>query len=480
MATAKLIGKIDETILSVLAKNTNIKDGGICNPAAYFGTTFHLLSSTIGIVANNNLGSNTSNATAVFKQLRSTLGDACVFTTNFQQATDAERAALDTFNNWFQDQEYGYINLSDLYERLLLLEFSIENNTVVSNAENQELNSIGSFYTPTPLADKIVELTLDNYIGKNTGIERFSASDKTPAQVAVVTDLLLHSTFADHSCGTGSFLLAILRYCKKHLPALAQKQLQQLVLNFSAIEADAIALEIAKIQVLEAVNGLELYAQVSKNFIHGNPLILPDATAIKGEFYHEFYYHNGLALEPHQIATCDVIVGNPPWGTATFDLPFFLHATFPQLMEIEDENEMDAALESLEDSHPALYHWLLMHDEANDLCMENIYNDERFEHSMLGGLQTNPLFTELADQLRTDRGTVGLLLKGSTLSNTQNKRLVQHLSERNRITARYDFINTNRIFNLAEDETFSILILGNSHTAEAIHQTGLTQLGEIA
>jgi len=454
-----IYSKASEAILTILIKQTRIQNDAICNPKAYFRTINHLISGVLEVVAARNLG----NEHPFFDKLT--------------KPTNFEKQALESFKLWYSSQEFKSVNLSDLHERMLLLEFPINNGQITAAKEN--LNSIGSFYTPIPLADKIVELTLDNYIRKNVGIERFSASDKTPEQVTAVVELLLNSTFADHSCGTGSFLLAILRYCKKHLPAAEQNQLQQVVLNFTAIEADSIALEIAKIQVLEAVNGLELYPELSMNFIHGNPLIKPDSTGIENEFYHEFYYHNGLAMEANQIPMCDVIVGNPPWGNANFDLPFFLNATFPKMMEIEDEREIEKALEELEDSHPELYDWLLMHDEANDLCIENIYNDNRFEHSMLGGLQTNPLFTELADQLRTNRGTVGLLLKGSTLSDSKNKRLIQHLSERNRITARYDFINTNQIFNIDVDEAFSILILGDVGSTKPIHQSGLTQLSEI-
>jgi hypothetical protein len=471
--------KTSEAVLSALTPQTKIKKGGICNPQEYFGTTYRLLSGVLGIVANNNLNSNTSSLSETFSQLESTLSKECVFVKNYRNSTITERAALENFNNWFEAQEYRQINLSDLYERLLLLEFSIQNETIISNEEKQGANSIGSFYTPVSLADKIVELTLDNYIFRNAGVPRFATSEKTTEQTQKVADLMRMSTFADYSCGTGSFLLAILKYAKNRLYD-SKDFLRTIALNFHAIEADSLSLEIAKLQVLDAISDFSFYSELSEKFIHGNPLIEPSNEYPTYKFYHEFYYQNDLALNRNQIRKCDVIVGNPPWGTVGFDLPYHFHLLYPELNTIEDETELETALGNLEETHADLYEWLLNHDEASDLAMEEIYNDNRFEHSSMGGLHTNVLFTELCDSLCTKNGTVGLLLKGSTLSGAINKRLVNYLSDRKRISARYDFINTNKIFNIDADEAFSILILGLNDSEDFIHTTGITKLSELA
>jgi|GEM_PF-1975816 len=476
----QIYNKTSETVLEVLTQQTKIKEGGICNPQEYFGTTYRLLSGILGVVVNNNnLNSKSNSLTETFNELQSTLSKECVFTSNYNNSTVSERAALESFNNWFAVQKYGRINLSDLYERLLLLEFSIQNETIVSNEEKQGANNIGSFYTPASLADKIVELTLDDYILRNTGIEKFAPSEKTIEQTQKVAELLRISTFADYSCGTGSFLLAILKYCKNHVDA-SKNLLETVALNFHAIEADSLSLEIAKIQVLNTIGDFSLYSELSKKFIHGNSLIEPSTEYPVYDFGHEFYYHNGLALERNQIPKCDVIVGNPPWGTVGFDLPYHFHLLYPELNKIEDETELETAVQNLVETHADLYEWLLKHDEASDLAIEEIYNDSRFEHSSMGGLQTNVLFTELCDSLSTKKGTVGLLLKGSTLSGAINKRLVNYLSDRNRISARYDFINTNKIFNIDAKEEFSILILRLNKSEGFTYKSSITKLSELS
>ena len=253
----------------------------------------------------------------------------------------------------------------------------------------------------------------------------------------------------------------------------------KIALNLFAIEADPLAIEIARIEVAAAINRLDLYSQIRQHFVHGNPLITPNEEIDALDFSFEFYNHGGLGIEPNNIPSCDVIVGNPPWGTVSFDLPYYLHLTCPKILALEAEDEVDQALEDLSFSHPNLYEFLLTHDEANDLTSEAIYDDERFQKSTMGGLQTNLLFTEFTDRLLTNRGTAGLILKGSTLSDSGNKRLWNHLANRNRVIARYDFINCNKIFNIDRTEEFSVLILGQGNSDETSYKKGLTDFEEI-
>ncbi|MCF8277798.1 MAG: hypothetical protein K9J17_13775 [Flavobacteriales bacterium] len=465
-------------ILTALKQEILVEDGAICQPSAYFASIHRMQSTVLGIVAEHNLNGPDSLAlNDVFQSLKGSLAGENTFTASFNLLSKAEKQALTTFLDWFKSQHLARVELSDLYESMLLLEFPVRDGVIMDDKEH--LNSIGSFYTPTLLADTLVQLTIDNYILKNLGIEQFSKLQSSEADLERVTELLRNSSYADHSCGTGSFFLALIRYFKKHL-CLSHEDLKKMVLNFHAIEADSISLEIARICVLEAVDGLALYPELSKRFVNGNPLIWPDDEADAFDHSPNFYYHNGLALRPDQIQRCDVIIGNPPWGSIGFDLSHYLHLLCPRLAEIDDEEELDTALEILEESHPELYRWLLMHDEAVDVAMENVYNDERFDHSCMGGLQTNVLFTELCDSLGTERSSVGLILKGSTLSDPVNKRLWHHLLHRKRVVARYDLINCNKIFNIDRTEEFSVLILGKNQDQPILHQTELTHLSEIA
>ena len=475
----EICNRTSTAIFTALSLQTETKDGAISNPIAYFATIHRLIAGVLSIAIKHNLTNYSASKQTLNKTFKYTDNESIksrLIIHDFSSTSPSEKQALDTFHVWFESQNFGRIELSDLYEMMLLLEFPIRDGVITEDKEN--LNSIGSFYTPANLADKLVALTIDNYISHNIGLNKFSASENTDIELKQAKELLMQSSFADYSCGTGSFFLAIIRHLKKHL-LLSKEELQEVVLKLYAIEADSLSLEIAKIQILEAVEGFHLYPELGKRFINGNPLIVPDSEAESFEYGDGFYYHNDLALQPNHIQKCDVIIGNPPWGTVGFDLNYYLHILCPRLAEIDDEQELDAALEMLSETHPELYDWLLMHDEAIDIAMENIYNDDRFEHSSMGGLQTNVLCTELCDSLCTERGTVGLVLKGSTLSDSVNKRLWNYLTGRNKVVARFDFINCNKIFNIKRTEEFSLLILSNQTSTNQTHRTGLTHLSEI-
>jgi len=473
----QICNQTSNAILRALVQQIDLENGAICKPSAYFATRHRLISSVLKIVVKHNLNNYHNNSLEeVFESLENKLVSDGIFTQSFNNITVTEKQALEAFHIWFQSQNFDRVALSDLYELMLLLEFPVRDGAITE--ENENWNSVGSFYTPANLADKLVELTIDNYIFQHTGLDRFSSSESNEVELKQVKELLKHSSFADYSCGTGSFFLAIIRYLEKRLH-LSKQELKEVVLNFYAIEADYLSLEIAKIQILEAVNGFDLYPELSKRFINGNPLIAPNDEAESFEYCDGFYYHNDLALQPNHIRKCDVIIGNPPWGTVGFDLNYYLHILCPRLADIDNEQELDTALEILSETHPKLYDWLLIHDKAVDTAMENMYNDDRFQHSNMGGLQTNVLFTELCDSLCTERGSVGLVLKSATLSDSVNKRLWNHLTATNKVIARYDFINCNKIFNIKRTEEFSLLILSNQIGTDHMHRTGLTHLYEI-
>jgi hypothetical protein len=291
----KICLKTSDSILSVLADEIEVHQNAICYPQEYFGTIHRMLSGILGIVTYKNLNEKYFNSVAyVFQELEESLSSKCLFVENFKETSTSEQKALNKFYHWYQTQKFRSINVSHVYELMLGLEFPIENGTITEDHGGKILDTIGSFYTPYNLADKIVQLTLDNYIFENTGIERFSGSENSEIKISQVSELLITSSFADHCCGTGSLLLAILRYVEQYLGLDTFQIQEQIVLNFVAIEADALALEVAKIQILTYIERLELYPILSEKFIHGNPILHPMNMDSCFSYSDEFYYHNAL------------------------------------------------------------------------------------------------------------------------------------------------------------------------------------------
>ena len=201
--------KTSEMNLSVLVPQTEIKNGAICNPEQYYNTIHRLTSSVLGVAANHNIeGRNnheSSSLEEVFNGLSSSFGASSIFVINYNQLTDVEIISVNDFYNWFKSKGFNGISLSDPYELMLSLEFPVSEQSIVKGYDKRIRNTIGSYYTPRALADKCTELTLDTYISQNTGIEHFSQIEKTQHQKEEVSSFLLNSSFADYSCGTGSF-----------------------------------------------------------------------------------------------------------------------------------------------------------------------------------------------------------------------------------------------------------------------------------
>ncbi|MCF8460340.1 MAG: hypothetical protein K9G46_06425, partial [Flavobacteriales bacterium] len=167
-------------ILSALAPQIEVKAGAICQPSAFFATINRLISCVLGIVAAHNLNQDLAQKQTlnkIFEWIDNETLTSSIITNNFNILSSSENKALEAFHIWFNAQDFGSVPLSDLYELMLLLEFPVKDNALTEEPEN--LNSIGSFYTPSTLADKLVALTIDQYIFQNTGLERFSSSDNS-------------------------------------------------------------------------------------------------------------------------------------------------------------------------------------------------------------------------------------------------------------------------------------------------------------
>lgn len=447
-------------IHSILSATTQIKANAICDPVSYYQTIFRLQACILKTIAQHQYDIPKH---SFFEQAQ-------------QNCTALEQQALAKFDEWLTPDYARTINLSNVYELMLLLDFPVVDGQL--RDEFESIDSVDSFYTPPALAAKIVALTIDNYLFQQLGIQHFSTAEVSKTDMLRSKELLQDTTFADYSCGTGNFLLAILQYCRV-LVGMSHSEISVVAGNLFAIEPDLCALEIAKLRMTQASNTPQFFETLNTQFVHGNPLISPSDEYPNYTYSHACYYHNNLALESSEIKKCDIIVGNPPWGRVEFDFQYYFHTLCPNLNKLKTEEKLETAFFQIKKTHPLLHQWFCMHDEAVDVAMENIYNDSRFDFSTMGGLHTNTLFTELCARLSSPYGSVGLFLNGATLTKPINQRLVNFIQDEQRVQARYDLNNTQRIFNVSENETFSILILGNNKSGEIVHRINLTSIHQL-
>jgi hypothetical protein len=176
---------------------------------------------------------------------------------------------------------------------------------------NEERRATGSYYTPSPLVQTILDKTLEPLIAKE-----LKEHPENPTQA------LLNLTIMDPSCGSGNFLLAALRRLAEHIIQLGtcsyHEALKQAASCIYGIDLNPSAVEICKMS-LGAETGLPP-TFFDSHILQGNALL--DATENTSDNKQQYlpwfkpedhqFLHWCLAF-PQVYGGFDLIIGNPPW-----------------------------------------------------------------------------------------------------------------------------------------------------------------------
>ena len=147
------------------------------------------------------------------------------------------------------------IDLPTLYETLLSIETSNENNGAQTSTKKNYRNKLGSYYTPISLAKSVTETTIDTFFELNFGIKKLSLVNSDKFDKKTLKDINSIS-FADFSCGGGVFLTEVICYFEKlftnsNIGAEEKSDLlKSIALNMFAFDVDCQALEVAKLNLL--------------------------------------------------------------------------------------------------------------------------------------------------------------------------------------------------------------------------------------
>lgn len=332
-------------------------------------------------------------------------------------------------------------NLGDVYEQLL----SIETSGLEVKSGKEYRNKLGSYYTPSEYAEEITRMAFVEYLKNHT------VSDLTKARIV------------DFSCGCGAFLLASLKQCEQI--GLDKDDLRASIHNIYACDVDPLALEIAKISILDYCKAAHLYKEISVNFRHANFLIHTDIEASSKDRLMAamcgYIYHETLALGVNFLQQYDIILGNPPWEKIRFEEKKFFSQFIEGVYQINFKFNLGQSIaESLKDN-PMMQKYVETYKHQLESVKQQIKNNAFFKDSVIGELNTCALFADSAYNLLRQSGSAGLFVKSSLFTSKVNKTLFAKL--KNRAVAIYDFINRNKIFDIDSRERFGILLLGKNN-----------------
>lgn len=331
-------------------------------------------------------------------------------------------------------------DLGTVYEQLL----SIDTSGLEIKSGKEYRNNLGSYYTPQKYAEEITNLTFEEYLKNNT------------------VKSLSNAKIVDFSCGCGVFLVCALSQIKNL--GLNNEELKKVIPNLYACDVDPLALEIAKISVLDFCDAPSLYNVLSKNFRHSNFLIHSEKedtlenrlrVSMCGYIYHEV-----LAIGIDFLQQYDIILGNPPWEKIRFEEKKFFSQFIGDIGLINFKFNLGEAIEKTLTVNPAMQDYATTYKQQLEDIKNQIRHNTFFKDSAIGELNTCSLFADSAFQLLSSNGASGLFVKSSLFTAKVNNGLFAKL--KGRVVAIYDFINRNKIFDIDSRERFGIVLLGNA------------------
>ena len=332
--------------------------------------------------------------------------------------------------------------LGDVYQQLL----SIETSGFEVKSGKEYRNKLGSYYTPQEYAKEITRLTFEQFLQDN--------STKELKNVKIV----------DFSCGCGAFIIAALEQCK--INGLNKEDLQAVIHNLYACDVDPLALEVAKISVLDFCDVPTYYDVLSNNFRHANFLIHTNKeappkvrlqTSIDGYIYHE-----NLAIGTDFLQQYDIILGNPPWEKIRFEEKKFFSQFIGGINLINFKFNLSSSIDRILEDNPIMQDYTTNYKMQLEAIKKQIKQNLFFKDSVFGELNTCSLFADSAYQLLSSIGASGLFVKSSLFTAKVNKILFNKLNKRT--VAIYDFINRNKIFDIDSRERFGILLFGKNRS----------------
>jgi hypothetical protein len=193
-------------------------------------------------------------------------------------------------NRWrrIDYRNLGAEELGAIYESLLELvpDRDGQYTFVLRDAAGNDRKSTGSYYTPTPLIDCLLDSTLDPVLDDATKQAEITATAAGTDVPAAIAEALLSVTVCDPACGSGHFLVAAARRIAKRVAAVREHNPEPTLESLRTALRDVItrciygvdlnpmAVELAKVSLwLEAMDPGKPLSFLDAHVKHGNALV---------------------------------------------------------------------------------------------------------------------------------------------------------------------------------------------------------------
>lgn len=349
----------------------------------------------------------------------------------------------------------------------------------------------GVYYTPAELTDLIVGKTVaviaDQALvesARETGCDPL-AETLTPTAIeefaSAAVSRLRSIKVVDPACGSGAFLIQAYDALDERYQFVADlagrsaaakaRELEELIPrhilrdNLHGVDLSPEAIEIARLSlwIRSARKGRSL-DDLSMNLVCGNSLV--DDPSVDGMAVNwAKAFPAVLGLDGRGF---DCVIGNPPWERVKLQEREFFSEIVPEVAAAVNAADRARLVKALQKDNPELWDRYLVAQERAEAMAKYARESGRFPTTCGGDVNYYALFAELAMQLLSRTGRIGILLPSGIATDQSTSHFFSRLVEENRLVALYDFENKAPLFaDVHKSMKFSALFVSGEARPQA-------------
>ena len=430
----------------------------------------------------------------------------------FREDTDVDNLELDDeWTNFFDSvgrydfrDEVNVDVLGHLFERSVgdiskikaagLLEPVEDEPSAPKMGKSAERKRSGVYYTPPEFTSFIAHNVINAVID-----ERFLAVRKrmqvtdsvlyanTVSQQAAdyfraCIDELRDIKIVDPACGSGAFLIAAYdlleeryRECFYQYTFHSEgkddadtNRISEYILNDNLFGVDLSpeAVEITQLAlwIRSAQEGQSL-SDLSENIVCGNSLVSSEDVDSRSLCWDETF----PAAFKRKMCGFDCVIGNPPWERMKLQEREFFDIVAPDIAGAVSAAERRKKIEALKKRKPELYQRYQDAKNNAEVTLEHVRAAGNFPLTAKGDINTYALFAELAMNIVSASGRVGLLVPSGIATDKTTKDFFGALLNFKRLIALYDFENKDAVFpDVHRSFKFSVFLFGGAQVENDI------------
>ena len=161
---------------------------------------------------------------------------------------------------------------------------------------------------------------------------------------------------------------------------------------------------------------------------------------------HDFFHWHLEFAEIMENGGFDAVLGNPPWDQVQLDPREYFWPRDRSIAELSTMAVRNAAIKGLAETNPSLYAEFQSTKKTMESTQNFIHQSGRFPTTSYGRLNSAPLFAELAQQLVSGKGRVGIIVPTGIATDSFNQYFFANLVTQQTLVSLFDFENREAVF----------------------------------